>query len=66
MPMPVEALRAALAWTDAHVTSDATVCMISPENLASVRLAERVGYAPYAMADYKGSNVQLYRRPRGA
>jgi RimJ/RimL family protein N-acetyltransferase len=62
----VEALRAALAWTDGHVASDATVCMISPENLASVRLAERVGYAPYAMADYKGSNVQLYRRPRGA
>lgn len=62
----VEALRAALAWIDAHVTSEATVCMISPENLASVRLAERVGYAPYAMADYKDSSVQLYRRPRGA
>ena len=62
----VEALRAALAWADAHVKSEATVCMISPGNLASVRLAERVGYAPYAMADYKGSSVQLYRRPRGA
>ncbi len=60
----VEALRAALAWADGHVAADATVCMISPENLASVRLAQRVGYVPYAMADYKGSNVQLYRRPR--
>lgn len=62
----VEALRAALAWTDANLAGDHTACMISPENEASVRLAKRVGYAPYATADYKGSTVQLYRRPRGA
>jgi len=38
--------------------------MISPENAPSVRLAERVGYRPYARADYKGSTVDLYERPR--
>jgi RimJ/RimL family protein N-acetyltransferase len=38
--------------------------MISPENAPSVRLAERVGYRPYARADYKGSIVDLYERPR--
>lgn len=59
-----EALRAALGWADDHLKWDATVCMISPDNAASVRLAERVGYTPYASALYKGSDVRLYRRPR--
>ena len=49
---------------EAHLKSDATVCMISPDNAASVRLAERVGYTPYASALYNGSDVRLYRRPR--
>ena len=59
-----EALEAALAWTDAYRLEQRTVCMISPENAPSVRLAERVGYRPYARADYKGSIVDLYERPR--
>lgn len=59
-----EALEAALAWTDAYRLEPRTVCMISPENAPSVRLAERVGYRPYARADYKGSIVDLYERPR--
>jgi RimJ/RimL family protein N-acetyltransferase len=60
-----EALQAALAWTDAYRLEPRTVCMISPDNAPSIRLAERVGYAPYARADYKGSAVDLYQRPRG-
>lgn len=38
--------------------------MISPDNGPSVKLAERVGYRPYAEADYKGSSVTLFERPR--
>lgn len=60
-----EALQAALAWTDDYRLEPRTVCMISPENAPSIRLAERVGYAPYARADYKGAAVDLYARPRG-
>jgi RimJ/RimL family protein N-acetyltransferase len=59
-----EALQAALAWTDAYRLEPRTACMISPDNAPSIRLAERVGYAPYARADYKGSAVDLYQRPR--
>ena len=59
-----EALQAALAWTDAYRLEPRTVCMISPENAPSVKLAERVGYRPYAEADYKGSSVTLFERPR--
>ncbi|THF88866.1 GNAT family N-acetyltransferase [Deinococcus sp. KSM4-11] len=40
-----EAVSAALAWRDENVPGPATFCIISPENAASVRLAERVGFA---------------------
>lgn len=63
--MAREALAAALGWTDAHRHEARTVCMISPENTPSIRLAERVGYRPYARADYKGSIVELFERPKG-
>jgi RimJ/RimL family protein N-acetyltransferase len=59
-----EALEAALAWTDAHLSAARTVCMISPENLASSRLAERVGYRPYARTTYKDQPVQLFERAK--
>lgn len=61
-----EALTAALDWTDAHLSASRTVCMISPENLASLTLAARVGYRPYATTTYKDHPVQLFERLRRA
>jgi len=61
-----EALSAVLAWADARLPAPRTVCMISPENLASIRLAERVGYRPYATTTYKDGPVQLFERPKPA
>lgn len=60
-----EALTAALTWTDRRLEGR-TVCMISPENLASLKLAARVGYRPYATTTYKDHPVQLFARPRRA
>jgi RimJ/RimL family protein N-acetyltransferase len=57
-----EALTAALDWTD-RLLDGRTVCMIAPENLASLKLAARVGYRPYATAIYKDHTVQLFQRP---
>jgi RimJ/RimL family protein N-acetyltransferase len=59
-----EALQAALAWADVHLPAARTVCMIAPENLASIRLAERFGYRPYARTEYKDHAVQLFERLR--
>ena len=59
-----EALQAALAWTDAYRLEPRTVCMISPDNTPSIKLAERVGYRAYAETDYKESRVTLFERPR--
>ncbi len=60
-----EALTAALDWTDRRLEGR-TVCMIAPENLASLKLAARVGYRPYATTTYKGQPVQLFERTRRA
>jgi len=39
-----EAVRAVLAWGDANLRSERTVCLINVENAASVRVAEKCGY----------------------
>ena len=57
-----EAVTAALAWVDDELNAPRTVCMISPDNAASHRLAARVGYRPYAEGAYKGGTVQLLER----
>lgn len=59
-----EGLEAALAWADTELAAPRTVCMISPENEPSIRLAERVGYAFYGNGDYKDHTVRLFERRR--
>lgn len=59
-----EGLEAALAWADAVMDAPRTVCMINPDNLPSLKLAERVGYRPYADGAYKDSLVILLERLR--
>ena len=62
-----EALAAVHAWADAAL-GRRTVCMIAPENLASVAVARRCGYRPYAATLYKGAATTLFERapPRRA
>jgi RimJ/RimL family protein N-acetyltransferase len=58
-----EAVAAALAWSDAHLVGVRTVCMIAPENVASLRLAERVGFREYARTLYRDATLLLLERP---
>jgi RimJ/RimL family protein N-acetyltransferase len=57
-----EAVRAALAWGDAHLPSRRTVCTIDPANTASIRVAHKCGYSEYARGSYKGSPAILLER----
>lgn len=57
-----EAVRAALAWGDGHFGKVRTVCLISPENAPSLRLAEAVGFREYARTTYKGAATTLLER----
>ncbi len=59
-----EALEAVHAWADAALGAR-TVCMISPANLASISVARRCGYRPYAETLYKGAATTLFERTPG-
>ena len=59
-----EALSAALAWLDAAVPVARSVCIISPGNTPSIRLAERHGYSRSATVSFAGQDTLLYARSR--
>lgn len=56
-----EAVGAALAWSDTHDAAR-TVCLIAPENVASVRVAEKCGYKEAAHTTYKGQHTGVFER----
>ncbi len=59
-----EALTAIMAWGDAHFGSLETACMIAPQNLASIRVAEKLGFQETLRTSYKGQpEIVFYRRP---
>ena len=57
-----EAMRAIVAWGDAQWGARRTVCIISPENSASIRVATKLGYAEQLRTTYKGSPTILFQR----
>ncbi len=61
--LATEAMTAVLAWSDAHRSWKETVCIIDVGNEASVRVARKCGYVPRGAGEYKGSTVQVLRRP---
>jgi RimJ/RimL family protein N-acetyltransferase len=58
-----EAVQAALAWGEGHFGPSArTVCIIDPQNLASLRVAEKCGYREVSRAIYKGEATMVLER----
>ena len=60
-----EAVRAIHHWGDRHFGNKRTVCMISPENVASIGVAEKCGYREYARTTYKDAASILFERVPG-
>lgn len=58
-----EAMSAALAWADVALGAPRTVCIIDPENAPSLKLAAKLGYAPYARQPYRGGPCVQLERP---
>lgn len=56
-----EAVSAMISWAEGQLGPVLT-CMVSPDNPASIRVAEKAGYREYARAEYKGEPSILYRR----
>jgi RimJ/RimL family protein N-acetyltransferase len=59
-----EAIQAVLAWAEQRFGPDTrTVCMINPDNAASIRAAQKAGYRPFARTTYKEAPSLLFERP---
>ncbi|HLM67263.1 MAG TPA: GNAT family N-acetyltransferase [Longimicrobium sp.] len=59
-----EAVRAVLAWSDAHLDAPRTVCIIALENAGSLRVAQKCGFGERERATYKGDEIVILERPR--
>jgi len=60
-----EAARAAIAWGDAHFKPARTTCIISPDNLPSIRVAQKCGYREVELSTYKGQpTIVFVREPK--
>lgn len=57
-----EAAQGALRWLAGALGRQRTVCIVSDENLPSLRVAEKCGYREFARTPYKGSTVVMLER----
>jgi RimJ/RimL family protein N-acetyltransferase len=58
-----EAVRASLRWAQSHFPPSTQIAsMITPENVASVRVAEKCGFRRWQDARYHNAPVLLYTR----
>jgi RimJ/RimL family protein N-acetyltransferase len=60
-----EAVRAATAWGDLHFGPRQTACIIHPDNLASIRVAEKCGYRQFQVTEYRGHATLVFVRDGG-
>lgn len=61
--LATEAGLAALAWFDRSFGPVTIPAIIAPENMPSIRLAERLGFERVDDAIYRGEAIALFRRP---
>ncbi|WP_426700719.1 GNAT family N-acetyltransferase [Rhodanobacter sp. Col0626] len=57
-----EAVEAIVAWGQAHFPECCMVCIISPENRGSIRVAEKAGFLPWQETVYHGKPIMVFRR----
>jgi len=57
-----EAVRAILEWGDRHLPSRRTACLIHPDNLRSIHVAEKCGYREIERTYYKGEPALILAR----
>lgn len=61
-----EGVRAALTWCDEHLRATRTVCLIGPDNAASIHVAEKSGYARTHRTTYNNMPALMFERARFA
>jgi len=59
-----EALSAALQWGGKHLPSRTTACLIHPDNVASLRVADKCGFRRFCQTSYKNEPTVILKRER--
>ncbi|MEO5972917.1 MAG: GNAT family N-acetyltransferase [Sphingomicrobium sp.] len=59
----LEACRAALAWAEETLDAASFPAIIAPDNIASIKLAEKLGFVREPDGVYKGEAIAVFRRP---
>ena len=57
-----EAVRAVLAWGDTRLRQSRTTCLIEPDNLASIRIAQKFGYIEHQQTVCQGRPEKVFVR----
>jgi RimJ/RimL family protein N-acetyltransferase len=60
--LATEAVQGCAAWLEQRFAPVRTVCIINPDNRASIRVAEKCGYAEFHRTTYKGGPAILFER----
>ncbi|CAN5270163.1 GNAT family N-acetyltransferase [soil metagenome] len=60
--LATEAVTAILRWADTVMMASVTRCIIAPDNIASLRVAQKLGYAEIARIDSHGSALLVLER----
>lgn len=61
-----EAVAAFADWGDTHFSAAKTACIISPDNHASIRVAEYIGFRAVERIVYDGQPTTIFKRDRHA
>lgn len=62
--LATEAMQAVLDWSDRSLEQAETCCIISDDNPASLRVADKLGYRPAETGQLGENPVRIFRRPR--
>jgi RimJ/RimL family protein N-acetyltransferase len=57
-----EALLAIMSWAQANLDAPRLACIIAPDNLASIRVAEKAGFRQWQSATYHGDATLVFIR----
>lgn len=57
-----EAMAAAIGWAETVFPGRVMTCIIDPDNLPSIRVAQRLGFVELARTRYQDSAVTVFRR----
>ncbi|MBZ9647862.1 GNAT family N-acetyltransferase [Sphingobium sp. 3R8] len=59
-----EAMQAILNWSDAHLEAPSLRCIIDPGNMASIKVAEKLGFQMLTDTELGGKPTRVFDRPK--